>query len=165
MQADGALGDRHHCTALDLVSKPIEKMEVGIQGYDRVVFTDRQRSDLGIACAALANVGHVEDVQTALLEVPERYCAAGPGPARVGSCGAQTDDLVVEALGSVLQRLADIVIFELRVLPLELGAIRIDAAASTTRRTVRRMPRIQGWPFICSGSMVMRSNGVFMAPR
>lgn len=38
------------------------------------------------------------------------------------------------------------------------------AAASTTRRTVRRMPRIQGWPFICSGLMVMRSNGAFKVP-
>jgi len=101
MQANGALGDRHHCTALDLVSEPFEDladqcgnvgtaealapdanhgrsaraadgqqpMKVRIQGHDRVVLIERQRSDFGIARAGVPNVGDVAQVETARFQV------------------------------------------------------------------------------------------------
>ena len=102
MKANGAIGDRHHRTALDLVSKLFEDladqcgdvgtakafapdadhrrsaraadrqqpMEVRIQGHDRATLIERQCSDLGIACPAVPNVGHVADIETPFLEVP-----------------------------------------------------------------------------------------------
>ena len=63
------------------------------------------------------------------------------------------------------QGLADVFVFEFRVLGPQLLAVGVAASASNTRRTVSRIPRIQGWPFIIAGSDVMRSKAVMARPK
>ena len=47
-----------------------QPMEVRVQGYDRAVLIERERGDLGIARAAVPDVGNVKDIETVVLKVP-----------------------------------------------------------------------------------------------
>jgi hypothetical protein len=72
--------------------------------------------------------------------------------------GLDLDALVPEHGGRIGGRLADVLVLQLGIIGPKLLTRAVLADASRTRRTVRRSPRMHGWPFILPGSIVIRSN-------